>query len=109
MKNHKCNGCRYKGEHQEMMFRPMGVCTKTSNLVEAVKFYNSEKCPFKITKFDKITESVETLAKVMVYEVWDNYYKRDFYRFLDEKVCDTREEAIQIGIEWLQQEIEDEL
>lgn len=62
------------------------------------------KTPKPKTNYDKITESAESLAEAMVYEVWDNYYKRDFYRFLNEKVCDTREEAIQIGIEWLQKE-----
>lgn len=43
---HKCDGCEYKGEHQEMMFRPMGVCHKEQNLLEAVKAYNAEKRPF---------------------------------------------------------------
>lgn len=44
--NHKCNGCKYKGEHQEMMFRPFGVCLKERNLVEAEKAYRAEKCPY---------------------------------------------------------------
>ena len=43
---HKCDGCRYKGEHQEMMFRPFGVCMRETNLIKAEKAYNSEKCPF---------------------------------------------------------------
>jgi hypothetical protein len=43
---HKCDGCRYKGEHQEMMFRPFGVCTRELNLVEAEKAYNAERCPY---------------------------------------------------------------
>ena len=43
---HKCNGCKYKGEHQEMMFKPMGVCTKEKELSKAVKNYNAEKCPY---------------------------------------------------------------
>lgn len=43
---HKCDGCRYKGEHQEMMFRPFGVCTKELNLADAEKNYNAEKCPY---------------------------------------------------------------
>lgn len=49
---HKCDGCRYKGEHQEMMFRPFGVCTKESNLIEAEKNYNAEKCPYEIKEKD---------------------------------------------------------
>ena len=44
---HKCDGCRYKGEHSEMMFRPFGVCTKDLNLLDAEKAYNDEVCPHK--------------------------------------------------------------
>ena len=44
---HKCDGCRYKGQHSEMMFRPFGVCTKELNLVDAEKAYNAEVCPHK--------------------------------------------------------------
>lgn len=47
---HKCNGCRYKGEHQEMGFASMGVCTRTTNLIEAEKNYKAEKCPYKKNK-----------------------------------------------------------
>ena len=50
---HKCDGCRYKGEHREMMFRPFGVCTKELNLIEAEKAYNADKCPFKKTNADR--------------------------------------------------------
>lgn len=46
--NHKCDGCKYKSEHQEMMFSPFGVCTRTTNLIEAVKNYDAEKCPYEI-------------------------------------------------------------
>lgn len=110
MKNHKCNGCRYKGEHHEMMFAPMGVCLKTSNLVEAVKFYNAEKCPFKITNFDKITESVESLAEFIVEETSDLRGSEIIYYAYGESLPTyEKEEAIKSTIEWLQQEIEDEL
>ena len=43
---HKCDGCRYKGEHQEMMFRPMGVCLRETNLIQAEKNFRAEKCPY---------------------------------------------------------------
>lgn len=43
---HKCNGCIYKGEHQEMGFRPFGVCTRTSNLIEAEMNYRARICPY---------------------------------------------------------------
>ena len=44
---HKCNGCRYKGEHQEMMFRPFGVCLRELNLIPAKEYYNADVCPYK--------------------------------------------------------------
>ena len=44
---HKCNGCRYKGTHQEMMFRPFGVCMRETNLIQAEKNYNADVCPYK--------------------------------------------------------------
>jgi hypothetical protein len=44
---HKCNGCRYKGIHQEMMFRPFGVCMRETNLIQAEKNYNAYVCPYK--------------------------------------------------------------
>lgn len=33
-----------------MMFKPMGICEKGTDLVEALKFYEAEKCPFNETK-----------------------------------------------------------
>ena len=44
---HKCNGCRYKGTHQEMMFRPFGVCLRETNLIQAENNYNADVCPYK--------------------------------------------------------------
>ena len=44
MKAHKCDGCKYKSEHQEMGFKPFGVCTKKTDLWEAEKAYNADKC-----------------------------------------------------------------
>ena len=44
---HKCDGCKYKGEHQEMGFRSFGVCLKELNIIEAERTYNAEKCPYK--------------------------------------------------------------
>ena len=46
MTTHKCDGCRYKGEHQEMGFKPFGVCYKETNLIEAEKNYKAETCPY---------------------------------------------------------------
>lgn len=44
---HKCDGCRYKGEHQEMGFRAFGVCFREHNLIEAEKAYKADVCPHK--------------------------------------------------------------
>lgn len=43
---HKCDGCRYKGEHQEMGFVPFGVCLKETRLIRAELNYNAEYCPY---------------------------------------------------------------
>lgn len=45
--NHKCDGCEYKSEHQEMGFRPFGVCTRTANLIEAERAYKADVCPYR--------------------------------------------------------------
>lgn len=44
---HKCDGCRYKGEHVEMGFKPFGVCYKETNLIKAEANYKAETCPYK--------------------------------------------------------------
>lgn len=49
MAKHKCDGCRYRGEHQEMGFRPFGVCFRERNLAQAEKNYRAEKCPYLAT------------------------------------------------------------
>lgn len=64
--DHKCEGCRYKSFHQEMMFKPFGVCARTTNLMEAEKNYNAEKCPYKKTNADRIRAmSDEKLANFL--------------------------------------------
>lgn len=93
---HKCDGCKYKGEHQETMFRPFGVCTKELNLIDAEKAYNAEKCPYKKTNADLIRAmSDEELAE------WHN-----FCPHIDEE-CSMKgcEKCI---LEWLQQPEEGE-
>lgn len=69
MTTHKCDGCRYKGEHVEMGFKPFGVCYKETNLIEAEKAYNAEICPYKKNESreiktpydDKIAEALREL------------------------------------------------
>ena len=78
---HKCDGCRYKGEHQEMMFRPFGVCTRELNLADAEKNYNADKCSYDIAEAlhgnfvtagrgsDKMSDSLDkVLNSLMDYE-----------------------------------------
>jgi hypothetical protein len=45
----------------------MGVCTRESNLVDAIKNYEAEKCPYKKTNADLIrTMTDEELAELFV-------------------------------------------
>ena len=59
---HKCDGCRYKGEHQEMGFVPFGVCLKETNLIRAEQIYNAECCPYIVDAYANGTS--EELQKV---------------------------------------------
>lgn len=59
---HKCEGCRYKGEHQEMGFVPFGVCLKETNLIRAEQNYNAECCPYIVDAYAEGT--AEELQKV---------------------------------------------
>ena len=108
MKKHKCDGCRYKGEHQEMMFRPFGVCTRETNLIEAEKNFNAEKCPYKKTNADRIRAmSDNELAEFLA----DKYVMESCLRLKDEgyEPTATQIEAIKrtlyyTWMRWLKQE-----
>ena len=93
---HKCDGCRYKGEYQEMMFRPMGVCNRGSNLVEAVQNYEAEKCPYKKSNADKIRAMSDEELSVFLWE------------FDKEETARTTEYALERRkiTEWLKQPAE---
>lgn len=43
---HKCDGCKYKSEHQEMGFKAVGTCTQEHYLPNAIKAYNATECRF---------------------------------------------------------------
>ena len=63
---HKCDGCRYKGEHQEQGFVPFGVCLKETNLVKAERNYNAECCPYIVDTYaegtaEELQEVIEDL------------------------------------------------
>lgn len=71
---HKCDGCRYKGEHKEMMFRPMGVCNRGANLLEAIRNYDAEKCPYIKTnadRFRKMTDEEQQAKVRSFFEIED--------------------------------------
>ena len=68
---HKCDRCKYKGEHQEMGFRPVGVCLMEHNLVKAVLAYDAPKCPFLkedihiSPKLGKLQSTISQLSKAL--------------------------------------------
>ena len=63
---HKCDGCRYKGEHRYDQFQPFGVCTKELNLRDAAAAYESDNCPYHRTIGDDIRAmSDEELAEFL--------------------------------------------
>lgn len=43
---HKCDSCKYKGEHQEMGFKISWVCTKEHDRLKAMRAYMATECPF---------------------------------------------------------------
>lgn len=77
---HKCYGCRYNGVHQEMMFKPMGVCLREHNLIQAQKNYNAEKCPYGETAYEKLKNIVRPTTQPCI----TNYAK--LYSQVEEKV-----------------------
>ena len=69
--NHKCDGCKYKGEHQEMMFRPFGVCLKETDIIMAEKNYNAEKCPYENLK--DLCRNIESMSFNKEFKgIWGN-------------------------------------
>ena len=59
---HKCEGCRYKGVHQEMGFCGTPVCTKAVSLEYAAKAYAAKKCPYKIVSTaDKLKQAIDDI------------------------------------------------
>lgn len=59
--------------------------------------------PYPKTNFDRITESEEALANVLVQFDFE-YDEYNVYGTYD--ACDSKEEAIKLQIEWLQKECE---
>ena len=79
MSKHKCDGCKYKGEHQEMMFKPFGVCCKETDLIKAEQSYNADKCPYeKQHSFGEWISVTERLPRrdeyVLCYSEYDTIF-----------------------------------
>ena len=103
MSKHKCEGCIHKGQHQEMGFKPFGVCKLESNLIDAEKNYNAEKCPYKkpMTNADRIRNmSDEELAEFLVYT--QSTIKNCMIGIEDCKHENTDKDCKDCFIEWLQ-------
>lgn len=62
---HKCDTCQYKGEHQEMGFKPSGVCTKEHNLLKAMLAYRAPECPFSVKEEKKEETPREKLVNLI--------------------------------------------
>lgn len=62
---HKCDGCKYKGEHQKI-----GVCYKEHSLIEAAKAYKADKCPFAkpMTNFERIKTKIAKMNLIELFE-----------------------------------------
>ena len=98
---HKCDGCEYKGEHQEMMFRPFGVCLREISLGGAVQNYNAEVCPYSKTNADNIRSmNDEELAEFL-----QNFHNDDIG--MDEichaGLCLDDEDCVECTLKWLKQ------
>lgn len=99
--NHKCDGCKYKSWHREMGFASMGVCTKTTNLVEAVNNYNAEKCPYRQTKADRIRSmGDEELAELLAEGKYNNK-KIDMDEICYTGMCPDGETCVGCMLKWL--------
>ena len=108
---HKCDGCKYKSVHQEMMFRPFGVCSKEINLIEAEKAYNAEKCPYKKTNADRIRAMSDEELAIHLHDFgWDCHLCAEHRRLDNEPLlrgekCD--ENCMGHCLEWLKQPVEE--
>lgn len=121
----KCYGCLFVGEYQDMG-ASIPLCNRCNDFIEAIKEYQkTEPCKWYITRdkiiklqnegaikpkprtnFDKITESVESLAEFLVENDKELTYYDDYYYwdYINDQPCYDREEAKQSIKEWLQKE-----
>lgn len=105
MKVHKCDDCVYKGEHQEMMFKPFGVCLKFFDLADAEKAYNATICPFEQKEdksetskkvWERVSSSIEECSDAFnsanesmsqLASIWARYYQEVFKSYVSNRVA----------------------
>ena len=88
-----------------MMFRPMGVCNRGANLVEAVQNYEAEKCPHKKTNADRIRamsddELADWIARTQIANIAEAL---EIARIPFEQSDGMKDETKKECLEWLQQ------
>ena len=86
---HKCDGCRYKGEHQEQGFVPIGVCLKETSLIKAEQNYKAECCPYIV---DAYAEGTAEELQEVIEDLRGELQTEDFQQCEEVIQC---EEAIQ--------------
>ena len=72
---HKCDGCRYKGGHREMMFKPFGVCLRETDIINAERTYKADKCPYERLKdlYKEKCKDAELVSLARALEgIWGN-------------------------------------
>ena len=108
MGKHKCEGCTFKGEHKEMGFMPFGVYKLESNLIEAEKNYNAEKCPYRrtITNADAIRNMTDTELAEFLKNFWNKTLCDYCTKFIEDRPCNH--ECEKGFLEWLQTEVKEE-
>ncbi len=88
---HKCDGCEFNSTHQEMGFRPFGVCTKGANFIEAEKNFRAEVCPYEKPFNFKYIE----LKKPEINYIFDkDVFKANFSSELMAKVVDYENKVL---------------
>lgn len=106
---HKCDGCKHKGEHREMMFRPMDVCNRGVNLLEAIQNYEAERCPYQKTNADRIRSMSDEDLAVYWANNHDNFCqnKPECGEALDTEDMIPEEWCVACALEWLQRPAEE--
>lgn len=97
--DHKCDGCRYKGEHQEMGFVPFGVCLKEKSLIKAEQNYKAECCPYIADAYAEGT--AEELQKV-VEDLRSKTEAEDFQKAVEaiQRLANALTDALKPVLDW---------